>query len=92
MYNQFMTELRVREAAALNVRERVREMKIDRKLVKPHYGHAAKWEYLSLARNQELEFPISGFASFPPTAVIACLKTDHHGLESLVGVIKGRPM
>jgi len=57
MYNQFMTELRVREAAALNVRERVREMKIDRKLVKPHYGHAAKWEYLSLARNQELEFP-----------------------------------
>jgi len=34
---------------------------------------------------------ISGFESFSPTDVIACLKTDHHGLESLVAVINGRP-
>lgn len=43
-------------------------------------------------RASVVEAKISGFASFSPTAVIACLKTDHHGLESLVGVIKGRPM
>lgn len=34
---------------------------------------------------------ISGVESFSPTEVIACLKTNHHGLESLVAVNKGRP-
>jgi hypothetical protein len=34
---------------------------------------------------------ISGLESFSPVAVIAFLKTDHHGLESFVAVIKGRP-
>lgn len=43
-------------------------------------------------RASVVEAKISGFASFPPASVIACLKIDHHGLESLVSVIKGRPM
>lgn len=42
-------------------------------------------------RASVVEARISGFESFPPADVIACLKTDHHGLESLVEVIKDRP-
>lgn len=43
-------------------------------------------------RASVVEVKISGFASFPPAASTACLKMGHQGLESLVAVIKGRPM
>lgn len=43
-------------------------------------------------RASVVEAKISGLASFPPEAITPCSKTDHHGLELLVGVIRGRPM
>ena len=43
-------------------------------------------------RASVVEANISGFASFPPAAATACLKTDHHGFESSVAVINGRPI
>lgn len=43
-------------------------------------------------RASVVDAKISGFASLPPADAIACLKTDHHGLESSVGVAKGRPL
>ncbi|PKU83942.1 hypothetical protein MA16_Dca006417 [Dendrobium catenatum] len=43
-------------------------------------------------RASVVEDRISGFPSFPPEAEIACLKIDHHGLDALVGVTKGRPV
>lgn len=39
-----------------------------------------------------VEVKISGLASFPPDAKIACLNADHHGLDSSVGVARGRPL
>lgn len=42
-------------------------------------------------RASVVEAKISGLKSFPPAASIACLKTGHHGLESFVSVIRGRP-
>ena len=45
-----------------------------------------------MKRASVVEAKISGFASFPPAAVIACLKTDHQGFESFVRVIRGHPL
>lgn len=44
-----------------------------------------------MKRASVVEAKISGLESLPPASEMAVLKTDHHGFESLVIVINGRP-
>ena len=95
----------MRKEAALDLSERVREMTIDWQTCQTSSCSCSKMGVFAIGEKPKTGIPnclmnrasvveanISGFASFPPTAVIACWKTDHHGLELLVGVSKGRPL